>query len=1038
MRDYSKQEVLDIVEAAAKKHGVPRDDFLRFTAIETGFTYNERAVNSSSGAQGLYQFLPDTAKQYGIAGRELDPVANADAGARLFNDNKRDIIESSGRSGRPFLSGDPQPNGFDLYMAHQQGPYGYRSIQAALDPNFDRFFNDTSTRRNIIANVGNDIDELTGIRKDQLNGLSDRDLAKTFVKYWETKYERIAIPEKGVEPLAAGQTQNSPNTPAAKPVDPMADGTLEKGEKGEAVRKLQEALVAAGARDAKGNKITPDSDFGERTKETVENYQRSRGLKVDGEAGPDTLKALRENRPAVSQPEAATTSPTAPTNTAPTNAAPSSFAASNFLKEQTPEVRAYLDLVAWKEVNKSLNADGSPTGYRERNGVEGSKGLMPESAIANNGTLPTDELRYNVGRYQMKQVDVDDMRKRYDSKIDDFSPESQDRIAVAKLKYRGVMSELDEGDIRGAIKKGGQEWASLPGSPYGQVQKEYTVENAVDYYNERLAFHKALDKGGQTQPTPTQPETPANKPASQGAAIKDGVLEKGEKGEDVRKLQDALNAAGARDAKGNKVTADSDFGDRTKEAVENYQRSRGLKVDGEAGSDTLKALRENKPPVQNAPQTPESPSNTSPTTTKSSGWPTPGNYTINVADKPREGGGEFGEARSSGRGHAGIDIVGKVGDPIQSVGPGKVVQAGPAGDVAGNTVTIQHDDGTRSRYLHLDKVQVKVGDRVDADTQIATMGRSGNTPKQGDTHLHFEMYDKGGLADPRKFFHFEGERSAVVGEIQNKLKTLGFKDQEGKELSPDNQFGSRTTHAVKEFQKANGIEATGVVDPNTLNAIRQAKVQTQGADNTEAPRPKPEAAVQPTSDKPTSDKPTAQTGTTPNATNPATSEVASNKPEKPATPSDQFTDPRMRLLYDQTFELTNTLPKGTFKNPEEQQRAAGAIAAELAVSGKFNPQSMMLDKNGAGYVFVFESKDPSKDPSLATSRPEPVNLNAAKDQPLAVSAQMMAEQSQKQTPAQPMLIAQVDTTKPQQSNQVQSNPEMEKPPEQAKPKIMSA
>ena len=690
---------------------------------------------------GLYQFLPDTAKQYGIAGRELDPVANADAGARLFNDNKRDIIESSGRSGRPFLSGDPQPNGFDLYMAHQQGPYGYRSIQAALDPNFDRFFNDTSTRRNIIANVGNDIDELTGIRKEQLSGLSDRDLAKTFVKYWETKYERIAIPEKGVEPLAAGQTQNSPNTPAAKPVDPMADGTLEKGEKGEAVRKLQEALVAAGARDAKGNKITPDSDFGERTKETVENYQRSRGLKVDGEAGPDTLKALREN----------------------------------------------------------------------------------------------------------------------------------------------------------------------------------------------------------------------------------------------------------------------------------------------------------KPPVQNAPQTPDSPSNTpSPPTTKSSGWPTPGNYTINVADKPREGGGEFGDARSSGKGHAGIDIVGKVGDPIQSVGPGKVVQAGFAGDVAGNTVTIQHDDGTRSRYLHLDKVQVKVGDRVDADTQIATMGRSGNTPKQGDTHLHFEMYDKGGLADPRKFFHFEGERSAVVGEIQNKLKTLGFKDQEGKELSPDNQFGSRTTHAVKEFQKANGIEATGVVDPNTLNAIRQAKVQTQGADNTEAPRPKPEAAVQPTSDKPTSDKPTAQTGTTPNATNPATSEVASNKPEKPATPSDQFTDPRMRLLYDQTFELTNTLPKGTFKNPEEQQRAAGAIAAELAVSGKFNPQSMVLDKNGAGYVFVFESKDPSKDPSLATSRPEPVNLNAAKDQPLAVSAQMMAEQSQKQTPAQPMLIAQVDTTKPQQSNQVQSNPEMEKPPEQAKPKIMSA
>jgi murein DD-endopeptidase MepM/ murein hydrolase activator NlpD len=1026
MRDYSKQEVLDIVEAAAKKHGIPRDDFLRFTAIETGFTYNERAINPSSGAKGLFQFLPGTAQQYGIAGRELDPVANADAGARLFNDNKRDIVESSGRSGRPLLSGDPQPNGFDLYMAHQQGPYGYRSIQAALDPKFDRFFNDTPTRGNIIANVGNDIDELTGIRKDQLKGMSDRDLAKTFVKYWETKYERIAIPEKGVEPLAAGQTPNRPNTPAAKPADPLADGVLEKGEKGEAVRKLQEALVAAGARDAKGNKITPDSDFGDRTKETVENYQRSRGLKVDGEAGPDTLKALRENKAPVQQTEPA--SPNAPTSPS----APSNYNASNFLKQQTPEVRAYLDLVAWKEVHQSLNPDGSPSGYRERNGVPGSKGLMPESAIADNGKLPTDELRYNVGRYQMKQVDVDDMRKRYDSKIDDFSPESQDRIAVAKMKYRGVMSELQEGDIRGAIKKGGQEWASLPGSPYGQVQKGYTVENAVDYYNQRLAFHKALDKGGQTQPTPTQPETPTNKPATQSDPMKDGVLEKGEKGEAVRKLQEALVAAGARDAKGNKITPDSDFGDRTKETVENYQRSRGLKVDGEAGPDTLKALRENKPPVQNAPQTPETPSNTPSTpTTKSSSWPTPGNYTINAADKPREGGGEFGDSRSSGNPHAGIDIVGKVGDPIQSVGPGKVVQAGPAGSVAGNTVIIQHDDGTRSRYLHLDKVQVKVGDRVDADTQIATMGRSGNTPKQGDTHLHFEMYGKAGLTDPRKFFHFEGERSAVVGEIQNKLKTLGFKDQEGKELSPDNQFGSRTTHAVKEFQKANGIEATGIVDPNTLTAIRQAKVQTQGADNAEAPRPKPEAAVQPMVDKPT-----PQIATTPSAINPANLDVGSNKPEKPATPSDQFTDPKMRLLYDQTFDLTKTLPAGTFKSPEEQQRAAGAIAAELAVAGKYNPQSMALDKNGAGYVFVFESKDPSKDQSLATSRPEPVNLNAAKEQPLPVSVQMMAEQSQKQP--QPILIAQMDTTKPQQGNPVQSNPEMEKQPDQARQKTMSA
>jgi murein DD-endopeptidase MepM/ murein hydrolase activator NlpD len=756
MRDYSKQEVLDIVEAAAKKHGIPRDDFLRFTAIETGFTYDERAVNPNSGAKGLFQFLPDTARQYGIAGRELDPVANADAGARLFNDNKRDIIASSERSGRPFLSGESQPNGFDLYMAHQQGPYGYRSIQAALDPKFDRFFNDTPTRRNIIANVGNDIDELTGVRKDQLRGMSDRDLAKTFVQYWETKYERIAIPEKGVEPIAPGQPPNRPVAPAPNPVDPIADGVLEKGEKGEAVRKLQEALIKVDVRDAKGNKLNPDGNFDDRTKEAVENYQRSRGLKVDGEAGPETFKALRESKP------------------------------------------------------------------------------------------------------------------------------------------------------------------------------------------------------------PVQP---------------------------------------------------------------------------------------NEPTIPGNPSTP---------TTKSSGWPTPGNYTINVADKPREGGGEFGTPRSSGNPHAGIDINGKVGDPIQSIGPGRVVEAGYKNNIAGNVIFIQHDDGTRSRYLHLDSVQVKIGDRVGADTQIGTMGRTGNTPPKGDTHLHFEMYDQTGLVNPRKYFHFQGEKSNVVGEIQTKLKELGFKAPDGKELVVDKDFGSRTTHAVREFQKANGIEATGVVDQNTLNTLRQAKAQTQGADTSEPTRTKQESA--PTTGNnalgkggnTSSDSETrlAYGDRLPPEVLAMMGERDKNNPyskmlaegiakldterngSSQATPSDKISDLRMRQLYDQTFELTKTLPAGTFKNPEEQQRAAGVIAAELAVAGKFNPQSIALDKNGAGYVFVFEGKDPSK-AAMAGERPEPVYLNAAKSQPFETSVQMMADQSQKQSP----LIAQTDIARPIQTNPVQLNPEMDKTQDQPKPRI---
>lgn len=266
---------------------------------------------------------------------------------------------------------------------------------------------------------------------------------------------------------------------------------------------------------------------------------------------------------------------------------PANFAASGFLMQQTPEVRAYLDLVAWKEVRPghSLNADGSPSGYRDRNGVPGSMGAMPESAVANNGTFPRDELQYNVGRYQMKQVDVDDMRKRYDSKIDDFSPESQDRIAVAKMKYRDVIEPLQSGDIRTAIHNGGKEWASLPGSPYGQVQQGYTVDKAVDYYNQRLSFHRALDQG-QTPPTQTE----SRPTQSQGGGINDTLLLKGERGEGVKHLQEALNKAGIRDAEGKPLPTTGNFGDMTDAAVRKFQEQKGLEVDGKAGKDTLTAL----------------------------------------------------------------------------------------------------------------------------------------------------------------------------------------------------------------------------------------------------------------------------------------------------------------------------------------------------------------------------------------------------------------------------------------------------------------
>lgn len=62
--------------------------------------------------------------------------------------------------------------------------------------------------------------------------------------------------------------------------------TLRHGSKGQAVRQLQRALNANGA------KLFPDGDFGDKTEQAVRAYQLKVGLVVDGVAGEKTLAAL--------------------------------------------------------------------------------------------------------------------------------------------------------------------------------------------------------------------------------------------------------------------------------------------------------------------------------------------------------------------------------------------------------------------------------------------------------------------------------------------------------------------------------------------------------------------------------------------------------------------------------------------------------------------------------------------------------------------------------------------------------------------------
>lgn len=97
--------------------------------------------------------------------------------------------------------------------------------------------------------------------------------------------------------------------------------------------------------------------------------------------------------------------------------------------------------------------------------------------------------------------------------------------------------------------------------------------------------------------------------------------------------------------------------------------------------------------------------------------------------------------------HAGVDMAGSHGEPIEAAAAGIVTKAGWLGGY-GNLIEIDHGRGFATRYGHLSRIQVKVGDRVVVGDQI---GRMGSTGRSTGTHLHFEIRVDGSAIDPMPY-----------------------------------------------------------------------------------------------------------------------------------------------------------------------------------------------------------------------------------------------------------------------------------------------
>jgi murein DD-endopeptidase MepM/ murein hydrolase activator NlpD len=99
--------------------------------------------------------------------------------------------------------------------------------------------------------------------------------------------------------------------------------------------------------------------------------------------------------------------------------------------------------------------------------------------------------------------------------------------------------------------------------------------------------------------------------------------------------------------------------------------------------------------------------------------------------------------------HTGIDLRGEAGEPVHATASGRVTIAGHDGGY-GNLVEINHGSGLATRYGHLSKIDVKIGQRVRIGQII---GEIGSTGRSTGPHLHYETRVNGQPVDPQKFLH---------------------------------------------------------------------------------------------------------------------------------------------------------------------------------------------------------------------------------------------------------------------------------------------
>lgn len=139
--------------------------------------------------------------------------------------------------------------------------------------------------------------------------------------------------------------------------------------------------------------------------------------------------------------------------------------------------------------------------------------------------------------------------------------------------------------------------------------------------------------------------------------------------------------------------------------------------------------------------------------------------------------------------HHGIDIIAKIDTPVRAAAAGTVFYVGNKKGY-GNTIVLDHGNGLKTTYAHLNRFLISSGQTVEKGEVIAGAGNSGRSTS---SHLHFSVLVNGKNVDPLQYtyeriwyapFDISGEfrnismsRAMQLEEAMDKQKTIIVKEQ---------------------------------------------------------------------------------------------------------------------------------------------------------------------------------------------------------------------------------------------------------------------